>query len=458
MVSRKLRVRTTSNRFASRSASCSDDRQRSMRFVIGIGLVGILGCIAAPGQTRPVPLADDDARRGMVVLQFDDGTSTHYTNAFPILEKYGLKGSFGVVTGRIGRPGKLTPEQVKELQRAGHEIHDHTLNHDARFWGVNIEKDRTGVPREWEAEIRQSLANLTRLGITTRGWNQPGGEGELWTPELRDVLAKHYDYVAGRVDLPKEQNFNFHWNMRDDPLSAGRVLPTTDRTTADDINSRLASGVARGLVCVALHHVVAGADVGRLEQLCGFISANRIANLRMADAVQRVNHTREWVSPLANQAPNARFEYDLDANGRPDGWDGCTYAPASVSSPKAGARVARVEVAQPAETIVYGPEIGPGEFRLFLRAANGKSAKVKVELVSMNLGDRIQPNGVYAYSRQSLTSNAGWTVGGKWKQMTQRLSVPERSDRVIVRISASDATYIAYPEWRKQGAGAKGNR
>ena len=39
------------------------------------------------------------------MLQFDDGTIGHYTHAFRILEKYGLKGSFGVVTGVFGKPG-----------------------------------------------------------------------------------------------------------------------------------------------------------------------------------------------------------------------------------------------------------------------------------------------------------------------------------------------------------------
>jgi peptidoglycan/xylan/chitin deacetylase (PgdA/CDA1 family) len=68
-----------------------------------------------------------------VVLQFDDGTSGHYTHAFRILEKYGLKGSFGVVTGVFGQPGRLTAEQVVEMHRAGHEIHGHTLDHNAAF-------------------------------------------------------------------------------------------------------------------------------------------------------------------------------------------------------------------------------------------------------------------------------------------------------------------------------------
>ena len=71
----------------------------------------------------------------MMHVEFDDGTIGHYTHAFRILEKYRLKGSFGVVTGVFAKPGRLTAEQVVEMHRAGHEIHDHTFDHNAAFWG-----------------------------------------------------------------------------------------------------------------------------------------------------------------------------------------------------------------------------------------------------------------------------------------------------------------------------------
>ena len=91
-------------------------RVSSSVLLVGVVLIPVVAAAqpAAPGRDAP---AQRDSHQGIVVLQFDDGTSGHYTHAFPILEKYGLKGSFGVVTGVFGRPGRLTAEQVVEMHR-----------------------------------------------------------------------------------------------------------------------------------------------------------------------------------------------------------------------------------------------------------------------------------------------------------------------------------------------------
>lgn len=58
-----------------------------------IPVVAVAQPAATPGRDALPPR---DSRLGIVVLQFDDGTSGHYTYAFQTLEEYGLKGSFGV--------------------------------------------------------------------------------------------------------------------------------------------------------------------------------------------------------------------------------------------------------------------------------------------------------------------------------------------------------------------------
>jgi peptidoglycan/xylan/chitin deacetylase (PgdA/CDA1 family) len=133
-------------------------RVSSSGVLVGVVLIPVVAAAqpAAPGRDAP---AQRDSHQGIVVLQFDDGTSGHYTHAFPILEKYGLKGSFGVVTGVFGRPGRLTAEQVVAMHRAGQEIHDHTLDHNAAFWGNPQQRE------SWKQQIEQSLSILKQLGI-----------------------------------------------------------------------------------------------------------------------------------------------------------------------------------------------------------------------------------------------------------------------------------------------------
>lgn len=67
--------------------------------------------------------------RTCLVLTFDDGPKGHLTVAAPVLEKYGFTGCFNIVTDWIGRPGKLTWDDVRELSRRGHEIASHGKSH-----------------------------------------------------------------------------------------------------------------------------------------------------------------------------------------------------------------------------------------------------------------------------------------------------------------------------------------
>ncbi|PWH14095.1 MAG: hypothetical protein DDG58_13100 [Ardenticatenia bacterium] len=66
-----------------------------------------------------------------IVLTFDDGYRDHYTNAFPLLQKYGYVGTFFLVTRPIddGDPNYLTWEMVTEMHRAGMSMQPHGYRH-----------------------------------------------------------------------------------------------------------------------------------------------------------------------------------------------------------------------------------------------------------------------------------------------------------------------------------------
>lgn len=64
-----------------------------------------------------------------VILTFDDAYDDAYTNVFPVLKEYGLKGTFFIITGRVGQPGYLTWDQINEMFQAGMEFGGHTVNH-----------------------------------------------------------------------------------------------------------------------------------------------------------------------------------------------------------------------------------------------------------------------------------------------------------------------------------------
>jgi peptidoglycan/xylan/chitin deacetylase (PgdA/CDA1 family) len=66
-----------------------------------------------------------------IILTFDDGYLDHYTNAFPILQKYGMIGTFFVLTGPAdeGQPAYLSWNMIQEMSNAGMDIQLHSRAH-----------------------------------------------------------------------------------------------------------------------------------------------------------------------------------------------------------------------------------------------------------------------------------------------------------------------------------------
>jgi peptidoglycan/xylan/chitin deacetylase (PgdA/CDA1 family) len=64
-----------------------------------------------------------------VALTFDDGGLDNYTVAFPELEARGLVATFFVITTSVGEQGRMSWDDLREMQDAGMCIGSHTARH-----------------------------------------------------------------------------------------------------------------------------------------------------------------------------------------------------------------------------------------------------------------------------------------------------------------------------------------
>lgn len=68
------------------------------------------------------------AERGPLCLTFDDGTTDH-RRAAELLSSFGLKGTFFVISGRLGAPGYLSEADVRAMAADGHRLASHSVTH-----------------------------------------------------------------------------------------------------------------------------------------------------------------------------------------------------------------------------------------------------------------------------------------------------------------------------------------
>jgi len=66
-----------------------------------------------------------------VILTFDDGYEDNYTNAFPLMGRYGVVGHFFIITDFVnqGRPGYMSWPQIEEMAAAGQRFGSHSRDH-----------------------------------------------------------------------------------------------------------------------------------------------------------------------------------------------------------------------------------------------------------------------------------------------------------------------------------------
>jgi peptidoglycan/xylan/chitin deacetylase (PgdA/CDA1 family) len=99
---------------------------RQFRFFKGLGYQPITA-------TQLLNYRDNPARfpSKPIVLTFDDGPLSNYTEVFPLLKKFGWRATFFVYPKVIANNSKtqLTWEQLREMAAAGMDIQSHTLSH-----------------------------------------------------------------------------------------------------------------------------------------------------------------------------------------------------------------------------------------------------------------------------------------------------------------------------------------
>jgi peptidoglycan/xylan/chitin deacetylase (PgdA/CDA1 family) len=131
-------------------------------------LDAVLAAAGEPATVETRPASDEGTRHQPWAITFDDGGLSAWTEIAPRLEARGCRGYFFITTDRIGEPGFLTVEQLRDLAARGHVIGSHTCSHPPRISTL----DASRLDHEWRRS-RERLERILDQPVTTA--SIPGG-------------------------------------------------------------------------------------------------------------------------------------------------------------------------------------------------------------------------------------------------------------------------------------------
>ena len=152
-----------------------------------------------------------------VMLTFDDTDLPQFTIAKPVMEKYGFRGMFFIMTVSLGRPHYMSREQVKQLADAGNEIGSHTWDHK------NIKQF---TETDWAVQIDKPTKTLEAItGKPVKYFAYPFG---LWKSDVIPSLKQHGFRAAFQLSAKRDEN---------EPLYTIRRIIVPGEWTAANLHS-----------------------------------------------------------------------------------------------------------------------------------------------------------------------------------------------------------------------------
>lgn len=119
----------------------------------------------------------------LVVLTFDDGTRDHYKYVFPLLKRFGMKGTFFINPQNVGDgPKFMTWNNLREMVKAGMQVGNHSMTHGykANARPIGLIQRRRESNATWKRRLKLEVDKAEdefekHLGFKTQVFGLPFG-------------------------------------------------------------------------------------------------------------------------------------------------------------------------------------------------------------------------------------------------------------------------------------------
>lgn len=213
----------------------------------------------------------------MISLTFDDGWKNQYTRAFPVLEKYGLKGTFYIIS-RMPEfmlhegEGRMMDEEIKILQERGHEIGAHSQTHPHL---------QLCLPWKVRKEVKGSKKDLEDRGFNIETFCYPYGRRNWFV----DKIVANSGFLGARLahgEYNTQKTDRFH-------LEAKMLR---NFTTFEEVKGWIDSTDNRWLVLV-FHQIEPnpggwGIEPELFEKICVYIKEKNLEVVTVNEGLKKI--------------------------------------------------------------------------------------------------------------------------------------------------------------------------
>jgi peptidoglycan/xylan/chitin deacetylase (PgdA/CDA1 family) len=122
-----------------------------------------------PLQARPYDKTNEALKpfdQPLITITFDDGWESVYTQALPVLQKYGFHSTQYVITGTFTNYSYMSEAQLKSMKASGHDVAAHTITHPDLTTLTDDQLDK---------ELKNSQNTINKDFGTTQDFTSPYG-------------------------------------------------------------------------------------------------------------------------------------------------------------------------------------------------------------------------------------------------------------------------------------------
>lgn len=207
--------------------------------------------VIAPFQTRTIdqpPAAFKPLDEPVITVTFDDGRESVYTNALPVLQRYGIHTTQYIISGVLDNPLYMSIKQIQSMQKAGHEVGAHTVSHTDLTMLDN---------KQLTHELDDSQKVLSAHFGTVSDFSSPYGAYNAHTLQVIDQYYRSHKNAEGDPAANELEAINIRNGFNALNIKSYSVRKTT---TIDDLRKLIIAARDNNGWLILTYHEISESD------------------------------------------------------------------------------------------------------------------------------------------------------------------------------------------------------